>query len=279
MWARRNCAARSGFYAIKPPPIPVYMYELKYTYKKNYFTHFFKIKHKERKVTAKSTTKFAEPEKVKLWKYMTFTKYIELISSKKLYLGKINGFRDIYEGTVTKHYKELHNKLVKQGEYTQQEVDDFFNELKSFEKMAHINCWHENSYESAAMWDLYGRTNESIAIETNFARLQNLLPDNVLLEKVKYLDYDSDLFPPLNNLAPFVHKRNSFKHENEVRIIKFENNNNKTGIKLDMNLNKLIEKVHVSPEAEPWFIDLVIEVTKKYQIKTTVVKSKLYNLK
>ena len=34
-----------------------------------------------------------------------------------------------------------------------------------------VNCWHINEHESAAMWDLYLKSNEGIAIQSTYQKL------------------------------------------------------------------------------------------------------------
>jgi hypothetical protein len=39
----------------------------------------------------------------------------------------------------------------------------------------YLNCWHLNDYESAAMWDIYQRNNDAIAIQSTYTKLCNSL--------------------------------------------------------------------------------------------------------
>jgi hypothetical protein len=41
----------------------------------------------------------------------------------------------------------------------------------------------------------------------------------VSVGKVKYLDYEHEMFPDGNTLMPFLHKRLSFEHEHELRAV------------------------------------------------------------
>ena len=38
-----------------------------------------------------------------------------------------------------------------------------------------INCWHESDHESAAMWKLYAKDDNGIAIKTDFDSLAKIL--------------------------------------------------------------------------------------------------------
>ena len=83
-----------------------------------------------------------------------------------------------------------------------------------------------------------------------------------------------------------MHKRKSFAHENEVRVIHqkiptskkgilFGKQNDKDGILVDVNLTLLIDKVYVAPTASTWYRNLLEEVLKKYVIDKKVELSNL----
>ncbi len=92
--------------------------------------------------------------------------------------------------------------------------------------------------------------------------------------------------PEGNSFYPFMHKRKSFAHENEVRVIHqkyptskkgilFGKQNDKDGISVNVNLTLLIDKVYVAPTASTWYRNLLEEVLKKYVIDKKVELSNL----
>ena len=96
-----------------------------------------------------------------------------------------------------------------------------------------IFCWHENDYESAAMWKLYSDLENGIAIQSTFKNLKECFfedePD-VVIGKVEYLNYNEDSIPWGNKLyiyKPFMYKRRSFEYENEIWAIIFVRNEEK----------------------------------------------------
>jgi predicted ATPase len=139
------------------------------------------------------------------------------------------------------------------------------------------------------MWDLYSNSKESIAIETSYEKLKNVLPERTFLGLVKYIDYKNDYIPDGNTYYPFVHKRKSFTHENEVRAIIqelpkkegekeiFDIKNELNGISIKIDLNELIEVIHISPVAESWFEELVVDISRKHGLNAKIRKSDLYN--
>ena len=157
-------------------------------------------------------------------------------------------------------------------------------------KFTFLNCWHLNNFESAAMWNLYLKSNEGISIQSNFKRLTECFhkyPDNkVFVGIVKYIDYDKDWLPEGNILYPFIHKRKSFEYEKEIRALILDLNTKDEKLDLDsckfshgfyvpVDLEILIEKIYISPASPDWFYTLVKSITNKYEIDKDVIKSNL----
>lgn len=227
-------------------------------------------------------------EDSKLWRYMDFAKFIDLISTQYIFLSRIDKLEDVYEGTIPKAYvdkvNEINNPIVNSF------FDSRFNLNKAHRQWIYINCWHMNEVESAAMWKLYSKTNESIAIETTYNTLKSILPDCVIIGKVKYFDYNSEYENTLNSINHFFQKRKSFIHEQEVRLLiedeeAYKNNslspsskNSSNGIKVPINIKQLINTIHVSPTAPKWFFTLVKKIVNEdYKLNIPVKQSDLYN--
>lgn len=136
------------------------------------------------------------------------------------------------------------------------------------------------------MWQLYSRdSKQGVAIQTTFERLYQALPPTPQprFGMVKYINYDEynngnskKTFHPFE--APW-HKRESFAHEKEFRIIIEDTSKNgfhdwNKIIKVDLNL--LIENVYISPEADKWFAELVKDIIRnRYKLRLNVVQSEL----
>lgn len=168
-------------------------------------------------------------------------------------------------------------------EKIQQQMADF---AKWIRQWTYINCWHMNEYESAAMWKLYAKGDEAVAIQTTYKNVIDSLPDNVFVGLVQYIDYENDWLPEGNSFFPFMHKRRSFAHEMEVRVvhqvlpkskkgIQIDATNEVLGIRITVDLDLLIEKIYVSPTSPTWYLNLVKEVLSIYEIAKTVHTSKL----
>lgn len=121
------------------------------------------------------------------------------------------------------------------------------------------NCWHINDYESNIMWGAYIESNEGVVIQSTYDKLCDSFEvypdDSVYVGRVGYIDYtDPDSMIPENNgLYPYVHKQIQYKEEQELRAIiaypETEGDEYPEGLSVDVDLDTLIEKVVLAPEA------------------------------
>ena len=246
---------------------------------------------------------FEQPsnETVKVWRYMDFTKFIHLLESRSLYFSRADKFEDPFEGCFPKEEILAVEEMVDSLETNCSEnsrkfyMETFCDVSQRRKKHIFINCWHLNNHESAAMWKLYLKSNEGIAIQSTYEKLKNsfISNDRIYLGQVKYIDYQTEYFdrstcPSANLLRPFIYKRKSFEHEKEVRAViekldgytVNENNDEQThivsGIHTSINLDVLIEKIYVSPNAEPWFLEIVKSIVGRYDKDYSIIQSDLY---
>lgn len=219
---------------------------------------------------------------VKLWRYYDFSKFADLILNRSLYFARADEFEDIFEGSLPTKSASAREKQVhivtKEKDGTVSKTRFWNNIGQEFKKRLGISCWHMNNYESAAMWKLYLKTNEGVAIQTTYGRFVeslNKFPNPVYVSIVKYIDYENDIIDWGNRMVPFVHKRLSFSHEHELRAIIRDSDYDLSagGIKLKVDLDLLIDKVFVAPNAPLWFTNLVKDFLKPYSFE--VINSKL----
>ena len=93
--------------------------------------------------------------------------------------------------------------------------------------------------------------------------------------------------PEGNTLYPFVHKRKSFEHEQELRAVIQEFRYKKNGeidwhklpfddgICGSVDLNVLIDRLYLAPTSPKWLLELVRSVTRRYELDKDVIQSSL----
>ena len=218
-----------------------------------------------------------------LWRYMDFTKFASLLDKKALYFARADKLGDPFEGSFSKLNKQMRPRLLEsqgvEADKVQLAVERVTEGLRQTPFRGLVNCWHENPYESEAMWNIYSREKDGIAIRTSFKGLSQsfVCDESVYIGKVAYVDYDTTFIGERNGFTALLHKRKSFEHEREVRAMtgNYAMHGERIGNYYRVDIDTLIEEVVVAPQAPQWFSDLVKSVARKYALNTTVAKSTL----
>lgn len=234
----------------------------------------------------------------KLWRYMDFTKYVSLLSSKAIYFTRADCFEDFFEGAKgikknkgrwDSYYLEFFKRAIMNPpegyvcelseEVIEKNAQRLLKEMEmggeANKKITFINCWHESEQESEAMWRLYSSfLPNAVAIRTSYKRLYESLgrDPSINIGRVKYVDLNKNYAGPND---AFWRKRKSFEHEREVRALLTDMKCEREGKLIPCDLDLLIEDVFVSPQAPEWFIHLVNDINEKFSIKMKVRKSEL----
>lgn len=240
----------------------------------------------------------------KIWRYMDFSKYVDMLTTNTLYFTRADKLEDPYDCSAMQFLGDRYKANPQGKERTCQ--------VNTFERLfVYLNCWHMNSVQSAALWKLYSENKyETVAIQTTFGKLESEVkgkwpPDGISISKVKY--YPENAGQTIENLPggrvftslgweSIIYKRQSFAHEEELRAFIFqqadkirENSTLKNKahleklmkerdkfIRIPIDPAKLIEKVYVSPLAKDLFVELVKNISG--ELKDIVLKSDLYEL-
>ncbi len=210
-----------------------------------------------------------------VWKYLDLSKFLDLLLSQKLFMSRSDKFEDQYEGTFSEPTFEEIKKLSENN-------PEFLDYYKSKREKVIISSWHINEYESFAMWQIFTQNSEGLAIQSTVKRLQNaLIPEknyDQFIGEVNYIDYKKEYIPFEDAFFPFLFKRKSFQYEREVRIISDVSSNTiaiNDGLKINVNINELIEKIYIHPKSENWYKKLVIELVDKLGFDFEIEKSDL----
>lgn len=210
-----------------------------------------------------------------VWKYLDLSKFLDLLMSKKLFMSRSDKFEDQYEGTFSEPTFEEIKKLS---------IDnpDFLKYYKTHREKVAISSWHINEYESFAMWQIFTQNSEGLAIQSTIGRLQKALnPENNYTQyigEVNYIDYKKEYIPFDDMFFPFLFKRKSFQYEREVRIISDVKKTKITlndGLKINVDIDQLIEKIYIHPKSENWYKNLVIQLVGQLGFDFKIEKSDL----
>ena len=237
-----------------------------------------------------------EPDdNIKIWRYIDFAKFISLLDTRKLFFTRADKFNDSFEGSYPNANKNARENAYKGlAKDTKKAIlEDLPKIRESMRKCFLINCWHINENESAAMWEIYTNKSKGIAIQSSFSSLKksfSRISETVSIGEINYIDYNSTIISEMNALFPYLHKRKYYIHEKELRAIMLikthvpEEDGFTLDIKkevcdigmyFDVDINMLIENIYISPTAQPWFVELVENIIKKYGYDFNVINSEL----
>jgi hypothetical protein len=249
-----------------------------------------------------------------VWRYMDLTKLLSLLEEGALHFSRADLLGDPFEGSLTA-------RMIETPTHARNEKGEIFELIPDHREMMRrafqdsrpfrialrrwtwVSCWNQSEVESDALWGRYVRAEHGLAVRTTFSRLTRSMGEPlppiddrtekergvdaaVYVGRVFYVDYDTAAWPQGNLFWPFVHKRLSFAHEQEVRAVISDFPIGPDGHLdcsmvgpvsrlVEVDLSQLIEAIFVSPIAPEWFADLVRRVCARYGVVAPVWQSAL----
>ena len=227
-----------------------------------------------------------------LWRYIDLPKLTSLLRDRCLFFCRADKFSDPFECSTPKREYQ-YREVVAFGRSQQdtirakQQVEEMSNFFQRAKRATVVNSWHINTNESDAMWRLYLKTSEGVAIQSNISRIKEALqetPELLYSSKVRYINYETDIYhhpidypvTGLNTITPVIHKRIEFSHEAEFRIfyditdavsdingIYWESQPNPLGRYFIVNPNLLIDKIVFAPTADNYCKEKIKKIVKE----------------
>ncbi|TIH12745.1 DUF2971 domain-containing protein [Marinifilum sp. JC120] len=217
-----------------------------------------------------------------LWRYFKTERFIELLKTSSIYFSSATQFEDRFEGAcqiVTQKNKDI------TIDYT---LEHAFKDLR---RMIKISCWHTAQYESDAMWKLYAGQRKGIAITTTPKKLKNGLKpyqikptygeEKVHCGPIEYIDLSKKSLKP-SLLNTFYKKHMAFEWEKEFRLAislrladEYGVDIPDEGISVDVNLEKLIDRIVLGPNLEKDTIEQIYKVANSVNLADKIEMSTL----
>jgi len=202
---------------------------------------------------------------VKVWRYMNLAKFVWILANRKLWLSRVDLLGDPHEGSTPRALALARDDFYREhgAEQLLRQVPEINQNIRT---STYASCWHWGNNESEAMWRLYCPTGEGVAIQTTYEKLVDSIASDpyLYIGQVTYLDYETDGFPSNNLFYPVMHKRISFAHEQEVRLVKtfsefwgLPTRIGPPGVVVDWEAEPLIEAVYIDPYAPDYYADVV----------------------
>lgn len=236
-------------------------------------------------------------------RYISFTKFVDLILSEKIFFANAKMLSDQFEFKLTNDHKE--EVLKKYLEIYDQEgaeaVANMFERTAEIHKhQFYINSWSEESDESYAMWKIYLGGQDGVSIKTDFNSMKEAFAEsdpNIQIGKVFYGNQlgEHSAYPKMA-----YRKMKFYEYEKEIRLSYFSSKYsnkvvgdqglgnrsisekefedlNLTGFKIKVDLDFLIKEIRISPFSHTSFELLVTDFLTKVKpsIVSRIVKSRI----
>ena len=235
-----------------------------------------------------------------IWRYMRVEQFISMLMTKSLWFVRGNILRNIdpYEGQLPNPNLsisaeelisslfggiELKSDEIKRAVESHRDIQDLirFNTL--------VNCWNKFNYESRAMWKVYGKGKNCIAVKSDVGSLKKsfgVYSDySVYIGEIQYIDYEKEEISESNYFNLFLHKTPYYKDEHEIRCIIADDGDTELfdknepylwnvqenvelspGTKVNIDFKTLVKEVIVGPESDSWFKDIVENLLLDYKL-------------
>ena len=209
---------------------------------------------------------------VRVWRYLDLPKFIWLLEHRKLHLSRLDLLNDPHEGTTPRLLAMLRDQQLREFG-AEKMVAQIPSINRQSRRSMYVNCWHLGNSESEAMWRLYCPNDGGVAIQTTYEKLVASAANDPFcyIGTVTYIDYESQLFPLNNGFYPVMHKRASFAHEREVRLVKtlpeywgLPEREGPPGVSIDWEPEISVEAIYVNPYAPDFFHDVVCSVVRRF---------------
>ena len=213
-------------------------------------------------------------DSLRLWRYMSFDKFVHLLATETLWLAPLSSMEDKREGkwidVQTSGY---------QDQYQDRAHQNVIHCFKHAETQTVVSSWIAVEEELLPMWNFYASTDTGIAISTDVHSLLSTLSGKVLkdaaffLMRVEYCDEPHPILVTPGVFSPFCakYKSSDFQHENEVRVVYMPSMGttstpSTSGGYFKINSIHALAKygVVVSPRANPWWVETVKSVMGNY---------------
>jgi hypothetical protein len=248
---------------------------------------------------------FPDHEKTTIWRYMTFTAFVDLLDSSSLYFSRLDALDDPFEGhgTAMDYLKQWFPEQLfraaaqpaksglsrlgrwrasRSAEQEQKQTIEILRRIR-IRETCWANCWHAGEDEDVALWRIYAGADKTIVIKSSIAALRDALGPDVSYDiSLGMVGYDDGTARTARHPAVLgaMTKSRHFAFEREMRAVLLPSGKDRAdfgrGVKVPVETGVLTNAVMVSPNAPAWIADLVGRLMAHYGLTAPCLKSRLY---
>lgn len=226
------------------------------------------------------------PDDARLWRYMTPTAFLSMLLGRSLFFATLDSFEDPFEGVPPRAVVEAaRRQRHPESAEAARRLNAWKDMIERCRASICANCWHLGDEESEAMWKLYGRFEDGLAIVTTLASIKEAFRDHeVTGGLVDYSGREFEAGTAEQNLLQWATtKRPSYKHENEFRLLARrdgtragdDQGDQRGGVAVPIDPERLIGEVVLSPRMQRWQVELFRGLLERLEFRRPVHESSL----
>jgi hypothetical protein len=216
----------------------------------------------------------------KVWRYMSFSRLVWLLQNKRLWLSRADLLGDPWEiafaGNQLQYVVSRHPPRVLTSENElppETAMERSARIIRAWRQETFVSCWSASEHESHALWRIYCRSHEGVAIQTTLGRLQDSV-GQLPIYRVKYEEPGRERVTPMP-ADLIAKKRPMFAYEQEVRVVaglgEMEHdalieqlNSPPPGRSIEWDPEVHLESLWVHPDADESFMATVSSIVEHY---------------
>ena len=215
-----------------------------------------------------TTASTAASDAEKVWRYMSFSRFVWLLQKKQLWLSRADLLGDPWEislaGNQLEHVISRHPPITLPLPDVMPETAIQRSEriIKMWRRQTFVSCWSASEHESHALWRIYCRSAEGVAVQTTLAKLKASVRGLPVYRVTYEIPGSRKQTPSLPDLV--AKKRPMFAYEQEVRVVLSTDGKGEAdpeqetlGHTLEWDPEKSLESIRVHPEADYSFMETV----------------------
>jgi hypothetical protein len=209
----------------------------------------------------------------RVWRYMSFARFVWLLQKRQLWLSRADLLGDPWEiALVGEQLNFVISRHPTRDIFSKQPHESAEERsariIKLWRRTTFVNCWSMSEHESHALWRIYCRSAEGVALQPTLAKLNDSVAGLPVLQVTYEIPGLARRTPTINDLV--TKKRPMFAYEREVRIVRSEIVNEAMpdegvlGLPLAWEPERHVERIRVHPEADFSFFETVTAVVEQY---------------
>ena len=229
------------------------------------------------------------PYFAKLWRYLDFKRFKDLLKRGGLFLARADRFPDEREGSLSPANLCYRSRVYKDKPRMAESYNRYCEELRNIRRHTYVSCWRTDEKEDRQSWETYTSSSNSVVIRTIYEKLRRRT-QTLFCASIEYIDFDETWVPEGNSRWPFMYKCRRFDWEREFRVIHQQfprkellfgsapyfdcsQENENIGPILCVNLKQFIDQIITAPSASNEFYQQVKGLAEEYGLGGRVFRS------